>query len=370
MRASRHLGISHKKMHVRLGLLPASRWTLLFQNPVQLIAAELSLPADKLLFFHTPFPYVTAFMSLEQTRRLASTYSSSLHTTSSALSQSATTGGACARYCEACIDDDRREFGEDYWHRRHNLPFVTRCWKHGSLLRKANQRREGINVIGLPHEQQGVLVTPIFAENIHALVEARSVALLDSTYRQSPKKWQQGYREIAAKRGFPHHGSQLSSLAIAQGFLAFYGKAHLKCAGLDVPEKPNQWPVTLLRLNETSNVTAKHILMQVYLESASVPEAVATTIPGRPTLDCQQKDHVFATAIRKRVSKLTVGTRITVTQLLTHLDILQPVRHHRKELPLTAAAIEEFRHSVFSERQVGRRPRKTQRTSTNRTILL
>ena len=53
VRASRHLGISHKKMHVRLGLLPASRWTLLFQNPVQLIAAELSLPADELLFFHT-----------------------------------------------------------------------------------------------------------------------------------------------------------------------------------------------------------------------------------------------------------------------------------------------------------------------------
>lgn len=370
VRASRHLGISHKKMHVRLGLLPASHWTLLFQNPAQLIAAALSIPADELLFLHTPFPYVTAFLSLEQTRRLASTYGSSRHTTASALSQSATTGGASARYCEFCIEDDRRDFGEDYWHRRHNLPFVTRCWKHGSLLRKSNQSRAGISVIGLPHEQQGEFVTPIFTEHIHALIEAHSIALLDSTYRQSPEKWQLRYREIAASRGFPHHGGHLSSLAIAQGFLAFYGKAQLKCVGLGVPEKPNQWPVTLLRTNETSNITAKHILMQVYLQNAPVPEAVTTTTPGPAPLDCMHKDPVFAKAIRKRVSKLATGSRITVTELLTQLDILQAVRHHRKELPLTRAAIEDFRHTVFSAHQTGRRPRKPQHAITSKKTLL
>jgi len=51
------------------------------------------------------------------------------------------------------------------------------------------------------------------------------------------------------------------------------------------------------------------------------------------------------------------GTRITVTQLLAQLEILQPVRHHRKALPQTQAAIEEFRRSEFSARQIGRRPR-------------
>lgn len=358
VRAGRHLGHSIKRMHHLLGLLPTSHWSLLFQNQLQPIATALAMPADELLFFHTPFPYVTAFLSSEQTLRLASYYCLSPQVTSSALSQSATTGGGIARYCEACIEDDQREFGEDYWHRRHNLPYVTRCWKHRSLLRMSDRRRAGVSVISLPHEQLGTTVTPVFDEQIHSLVEPISIALLDSTFRQPPGEWQRNYRQIAEQRCFPHQGSQLSSIAIARGFIAYYGKTQLKRAGLDVPDKPNPWPVTLLRLNETSNVSAKHVLMQVYLQSAPVPEAVATTTPGRQPLNCLRMDAVFASAIRKRVSKLAAGTRISVTQLLSQLDILQPVRHHRKSLPLTAAAIVEFRQTEFSERQTGRRPRK------------
>lgn len=358
VRAGRHLGLSIKTMHHLFGLIPTSHWALFFQNQIQPIAAALAKPAEELLFSHTPFPYVTAFLSLEQTLRLASYYCLSPHATSSALSQSATTGGAFARYCEACVEDDLREFGEDYWHRRHNLPFVTRCWKHGSLLQMSDRRRAGISVIGLPHEQLGTTVTPTFDERIHALVEPISISLLDSTFRQPPEEWQRRYRQIAEQRGFPHQGSLLSSIAVARGFIAYYGKTQLKRAGLDVADKRNPWPVTLLRLNETSNVSAKHILMQVYLQSAPVPEPVPTTTPGRQPLNCQRMDPVFASAIRTRVSKLAAGTRITVTQLLSQLDILQPVRHHRKALPLTAAAIDEFRQTEFSERQTGRRPRK------------
>lgn len=156
VRAGRHLGHSIKRMHDLFGLLPRCRWTLLFQNSLQPIAMALSKPPSELLFSHTPFPYVTAFLSQEHTTRLAHYYSLTSRTTSSALSQSVTTGGTFPRYCDACIDDDRRNFGEDYWHRRHNLPFVTRCWKHGLLLKTSDRRTAGVSVIGLPHEQIGI----------------------------------------------------------------------------------------------------------------------------------------------------------------------------------------------------------------------
>lgn len=358
VRAGRHLGHPIKRMHQLLGSTPKSHWALLFQNQLQPVAAALAMPADELLFSHTPFPYVTAFLSPEQTLRLATYYCHFPQLKASALSQSATTGGAIARYCEECIEDDHRKFGEDYWHRRHNLPFVTRCWKHGSLLKMTDRRRVGVAVTGLPHEQQGTTVVPVFEEHIHSLLEPISIELLDSTFRQPPEAWQSGYRKISMERGFPQQGNLLSAIALCAGFVAFYGKAQLKRAGLDVPDSSNPWPVSLLRLNETSNVSAKHILMQAYLKFAPVPDAVATTPPGPQPLNCQQKDAVFARAIRKRVSMLAIGTRITVTQLLSQLEILQPVRHHRNALPLTAAAIAEFRQTEFSERQAGRRPRK------------
>jgi hypothetical protein len=329
----------------------------LFQNPIQHIASVLAKPADELLFNHTPFPFVTAFLSQEQTLRLASYYCLSPQATSSALSQSATTGGVFARYCEACIEDDRREFGEDYWHRRHNLPFITQCWKHRLPLKVSERRGAGLSVIGLPYEQTGTTVSFTFDERIHALVEPISIALLDSICRRPPQEWQQEYREIAEQRGFPLQGRLLSSGAIAKGVIAYFGEKQLKHAGMSVPDKPNPWPVTLLRLNETSHVTAKHVLMQAYLQGAPVPDAVKTTTPGPKSLNCQRMDPVFALAIRKHVSKLEEGCRITVTQLLSQLDILQAVRHHRKALPLTAAAIVEFRETGFSERQVGRRLR-------------
>lgn len=358
IRAGRHLGHSIKKTHSLLGLTPRYYWTLFFQNSIQTIASVLAMPADELLFAHTPFPYVSAFLSREQTQSLTDYYLSP-HVSSAALSQSATKGGAIARFCEECVTDDQREFGEDFWHRRHNLPLVTRCWKHGSRLQMSNRRRGGISVIGLPHEQLGTTtVMPTFDEHIHALIEPTSVALLDSTFRQPTEEWQKGYRQMAHLRGFPGQGRLLSSQAITEGFIAYYGQTSLKRAGLEVPDKPDPWPVTLLRRNQTAHVTARHILMQIYLQYAPVPDFVHGMTPGPKPLNCQEMDAVFATVIRKRVSTLPQGSRITVTSLLNHLDILQQVRHHRKSLPLTVAAISDFRSTEFSVKKIGRRARK------------
>jgi len=358
VRAGRHLGQPIKRMHHLFGLIPKSHWPLFFQNQIPLIASAMAMPASELLFKHTPFPYVTAFISAEQTLRLAKYYCQSQRQNSSALSQSASTGGISARYCDACIAEDIGEVGEDYWHRSHNLPFVTRCWKHGLRLKAPERKGAGLSITGLPHEQHGVAVRSLFDEHIHSLVEPASIALLESTLRQPTKEWQRHYRQIAEQRGFPRQGRLLSSMAIIKGVITYFGDNQLIHAGVEVSDKRSPWPAMLLRLNETSNIAAKHILMQIYLQNASAPEPVTTSEPGPQPLNCQRMDPVFASAIRKHLSKLAIGTRITVTQLLSQLDILQPVRHHRKKLPLTSAAIEAFRHTQFSERQTGRRPRK------------
>lgn len=158
VRAGRHRGLSIKQMHQQFGLIPKSEWALLFLNQIELVASAFGIAAEKLLIDHTPFQYVTAFDSLKNTRRLTSYYCDSSQLACSALSQSATAGGTWARFCDDCIKDDQLEFGEDYWHRRHNLPFVTRCWKHGSRLKTTPRNRAGLTIKSLPHDQNGIPV--------------------------------------------------------------------------------------------------------------------------------------------------------------------------------------------------------------------
>lgn len=41
---------------------------------------------------------------------------------------------AVLRYCPACAQEDRRRYGERYWHRVHQLPGVYLCSDHGTFL--------------------------------------------------------------------------------------------------------------------------------------------------------------------------------------------------------------------------------------------
>lgn len=41
---------------------------------------------------------------------------------------------ALLRYCPLCADDERRTYGETYWHRTHQIPLLTFCPKHKCRL--------------------------------------------------------------------------------------------------------------------------------------------------------------------------------------------------------------------------------------------
>src|SRR5258706_5935338 len=42
------------------------------------------------------------------------------------------------KYCSACIRDDTNQYGEPYFHRSHQIPYITVCWKHATFLTNSN----------------------------------------------------------------------------------------------------------------------------------------------------------------------------------------------------------------------------------------
>lgn len=59
-------------------------------------------------------------------------------------------------YCRECIDEDIRDIGYPYWHRKHQLPSVLVCPTHSTTLSYANLRADGRGRSGLflPDEAQ------------------------------------------------------------------------------------------------------------------------------------------------------------------------------------------------------------------------
>lgn len=42
------------------------------------------------------------------------------------------------KYCPLCANEDRQQYGETYWHRKHQIRGVTVCYKHGCMLENSN----------------------------------------------------------------------------------------------------------------------------------------------------------------------------------------------------------------------------------------
>lgn len=320
----------------------------------------MSIQAEDLLYRHTIFPYSTARMGRNETDRLAKNIIELGGKSIVVLVQSASVGKGAPRYCRSCIIEDLRQRGESYWHRQHNVPFIQRCNIHGELLLAIPAKKSAaFTVTRLPEECEGLLVRELLPESISSVLMQLSIDCLENLDRREELDWRRGYRQLAEMKGFPRQGTGLSSLSVLSAFQQFYGDELLESAGLNYPPTEfNAWPVLLLRSGfEIATTTARHLLMQVFLEFSDSPALIpSATQPGRKPRDIARTDELLAQKVQEVIASLSTGTRITVTELLKHAGGWGVFKHRRLEMPRTNQLVLDFRLTDFSERQAGRRP--------------
>ena len=104
-------------------------------NPgaIEQIAKMYSL--DKLVLEHTMYPQYARFIPLEQRKtalyRLAHD-NCDVHHLFCVLPRSE--GEQYLRFCPLCAEDDRKTYGEAYWHRKHQIRNMSICTKHRCRL--------------------------------------------------------------------------------------------------------------------------------------------------------------------------------------------------------------------------------------------
>lgn len=119
------------------------------------IAKELTRKEsmEEIVMKRTMFPMYGRFLNKEKRNRLYQSLVAMEHRGTFSAPQSSSGRPLRLMYCTACVDEDRREYGETYWHREHQISTVILCPKHYCRLVESQVRIGGAsNVAFVPAE--------------------------------------------------------------------------------------------------------------------------------------------------------------------------------------------------------------------------
>lgn len=151
------------------------------------------------------------------------------------------------RFCSECCAQDFDELGVPYWHREHQVKFVTRCWRHDSRL---NELRRGVGVdyrLDVPpisSSQDGfaeVSIPEPVGEQVGMKLALATSAILDAPRWNEPGQIRWMFLEAAGARDLLHHGRP-SAKRIWNFVEEAYGKAFLAAMGF-----PSKYSVGVAR---------------------------------------------------------------------------------------------------------------------------
>lgn len=233
------------------------------------IAQALNMPPRDLLDRHTPFPFMTAFLPEKQTTRLIRALQTGTVSSTCAVIQGAT-WGEVPRFCPLCVDDDLDGYGESYWHRCHNLPFVFRCPIHQLPLIEINSRY-GIAIRSLPEECTGARVSTVVGEAVACWLERRSLECIATPARPALAALVASYRAAAATKHPLRASRDFCGRSLCVGLANFYGASLMKRYRVRFPLSERGWPSLLARgAAPAPTTTVKHLILQGYLMPGSI----------------------------------------------------------------------------------------------------
>lgn len=128
-----------------------------------------TMPVEYIVIKHTMFPYYGRFLKLEQRRQALEAIAAMKTNIRNfmGIPKSREGEGRYLRYCPVCVDSDRKQYGETYWHRIHQMIGVNLCPYH--LCRLVNSSltlsRKASPMLIPAEESAPCQEKPIFSEN-------------------------------------------------------------------------------------------------------------------------------------------------------------------------------------------------------------
>lgn len=358
------------------------------------LAPLLGMTPVELLWKQTVFPYASAFFEPEVFEKALASVFSIGH---AAAGMGAVTQGVSdyvhfRQFCQVCAREDRKRWGESYWHRSHNLPGVLLCLTHDRVLRETDLPTAGTRSWSyvLPHEVVGRRVLHDRPSTFDVELARRSIAALKraqagpggvqaSTQVGRPPSW---YRDALRALSLlaPHRQVSMQHLIEwAKGLitgnvtrLGFTEKdADLLWLGLMVRPRVGIPFVPLKHLLFETVLALAKTAGQVRLAPATVAAAFAVQTSevvgpldlnhapsgprGPANNQVAERDRRYAAAVTAIVQGyLKRGERVRVCDALTEAGCWSEFRHARTKFPKVRAVVLRLRRSPVATRHRNR----------------
>jgi hypothetical protein len=181
------------------------------------------------------------------------------------------------RFCPQCVIVDRREFGETYWHRVHQLAGIEVCPSHSTLLDSSRADWRGRNDSWTFRSAESSidlkdprLIDPANPQHLLLLRIAEQARWLLEWRGMPPGKseLQTRYYNRLLKRGLAYYDNgRIHNKDLAREFVKFYSHDFLTSLNSDVRSNLRGWMFDLLRrgcINE-SQPPIRHLLLMIFL---------------------------------------------------------------------------------------------------------
>lgn len=122
-------------LFVNKDVIPSTEFIVpLTEEAVKMIAR--TMPLSEFVEKHTMLPYYTRFIPLERRKKAFDLITAMDRSFYDCLymRKNKTEMRKYMRYCPVCASNDRKKYGETYWHRKHQLPGVEICLEHRCRL--------------------------------------------------------------------------------------------------------------------------------------------------------------------------------------------------------------------------------------------
>ncbi|OOM09404.1 TnsD family Tn7-like transposition protein [Clostridium saccharobutylicum] len=241
------------------------------------LSCKCTLTVDEIIKKHTLYKYYTAFLPNERATYiydLMSEGNGSLIFTALGMCNNNMKIDSSLKYCNQCVESDRNNFGEAFFHIEHQVPGVLMCQKHSAELYICNKstqiknRQEYLN-LEFSISEKDTIVAPLNRKIIeHQKEFIRNIdSIINSSFRfKEMNFFREHYLKELIDKGMAENRMKIYQQDLLRDFKNYYGEDYLMLLGcdFDVDNKYN-WVTAITRKHRKSFHPIQHLLMIEYL---------------------------------------------------------------------------------------------------------
>jgi Tn7-like transposition protein D/TniQ len=149
------------------------------------------------------------------------------------------------RFCSHCVDENRRQFGECYWHRVHQIPDVEICPSHGIFLQNSSvpmwNQRNRYKYVSLEKVADRNLCLPTgetstYRNALLKIAQDSLWLLQNHTLTTSLSSVQSKYFFLLAEHGLGTYTGKVYTSKLLEAFQQYYAKDFLEYIHLEINE--------------------------------------------------------------------------------------------------------------------------------------